>query len=121
MKRYIRSSEGTADNGYREVKKFNQVYHVHTRFANDPEEFECTIEESHPMDLQDYYWISMDSPLSYTATVYRGSKPIDVVSLPTWSEGKYIDESDYVEGVIHVMCKILRNYNKTLEPEIYST
>jgi len=131
MKRYIKSSslqkkstiQSSTDTTY--TDRFNyrlggtSRFSVYTKYADDPERFQCQISEIHPYDLAEYYWIKKDQPAS--AKVIKNGKVAGRIELREYDEDDYEDSNEYIRDIVEYMCRELMSYNSKIEPRIDHT
>lgn len=126
MKRYLRSSkvvEASVDQTYTDRFNFrrgNQKFSIYTKYADDPEKFQCQITEIHPYDLAEYYWIKKDQPAIAKVIDPRG-RVAGYIEVREYDEDDYEDSNEYINDILDYMCTELRGYNKNIKPVIDRT
>ena len=135
MKKYIKSDEDAIYGDKNPTVKHVDVGGVYTRYVTwypfnnarkyrkydnepkDPADYQCSIAEIHPYDLQEYYWAKKDSPAS--AKIVRGSKVEYTVPLPAWDEYEY--DYAYYDSIDDILVNEIRKANSRLEPHMDRT
>lgn len=133
MKRLIKSSQKLAsyrksinasvDYSYTDHYKFKrgaQQFSIYTKYADDPDRFQCQITELHPYDLADYYWIKKDQPAAAKVIDPKGHL-VGRIELAEYDEDSYEDANEYIRDIIDYMCTELRGYNRNIKPRIDHT
>ena len=87
---------------------------VKTKFEDDPDSFQCEVDEIHPYDDADYAWAKKDSPTS--ASIIQNGKCVQLIPLPEWDADYYEDPSEYFDEIIDTIAVELRKYNEPIEP-----
>ena len=121
MKRYIKSSKITDDYTDHYNVKYDWVkFSVYTKYADDPEMFQCQITELHPYDDAEYAWVKKDSPTD--ATVYKNGKPYGHIEVREWDEEAEQEYKGNIQKFINEMvkhlCYELRKFNRDVKPVI---
>lgn len=127
MKRLIRSSQKISKRpikasyagGYTDYFTYNRggtKFSIYSKYTDDPYNFQCSIEEIHPYDDADYYWIKKDGPAS--ASLIKNGKKVGCIDIDEYDEDYYETPGEYIDDIIDYMCVELKNYNKTVKPKI---
>ena len=125
MKKLIRSStevKAARSSDYDDhifYERNNQEFSVYTKFADDPDNFQCQISEVHPYDLAEYTSATKDSPVG--VTFYRNGRRVGQMRVPEYFEDDYEDATEYVNEVIDRICVELMHRNADVEPRIDHT
>ena len=120
MKRYIRSSRTNDYTDHYTLTREGVKFSIYTKYADDPEMFQCQISELHPYDDADYAWVKKDS--SADATVYKKGRPYGHIEIREWdedAEDEYNGNSDrFIRDSINYLCGELRSFNRNVKPEM---
>lgn len=104
---------------YSTITVANQKFGVHSKHKDDPYNFQCSIQEIHPYDDAEYYWIKKDAPNS--ASVILNGKIQDYITLADWDDcyDEYEGESqEFIEDIIVSLCEELMIINENIEPRM---
>jgi len=127
MKRLIRSSQkirkktikASSTNGYTDYHTYNRggtKFSIHSKQLDDPYKFECAIEEIHPYDDADYYWVKKGSSLK--ADLIKNGRKVGDIFLDPYDDELYETPEEYVDDMIDYMCVELKNLNKEIKPRM---
>lgn len=104
---------------YSTITVANQQFGIHSKHGEDPYNFQCSIQEIHPYDDAEYYWIKKDAPNS--ASVILNGKIQDYITLADWDDcyDEYEGESqEFIEDIIVSLCEELMIINENIEPRM---
>ena len=127
MKRLIRSSQKISKKpikasyagGYTDYFTYNRggtKFSIYSKYTDDPYNFQCSIEEIHPYDDADYYWIKKDGPAS--ASLIKNGKTVGYIDIDEYDEDYYETPGEYIDDIIDYMCVELRNHNRNIKSKM---
>lgn len=77
--------------------------------------YKANISQIHPYDDATYYYAVINGNV---AKFYMYNKVKSSMTLPVFDEDNYEDESEYLDTIIEMTCRELRELNKTIKPRI---
>lgn len=118
-RRIVASSANDYTDHY--FKKLNRhKFSVYTKYNDDADNFQCVIEEVHPYDEGEYYWIKKNMPSA--AMLIKGSKRVGYIELREWDDDAYEEyngnEKAFIKDLVDYMCEELIGYNKNVKSQM---